>query len=84
MWIRFWRISYHASEAEALDYARQHADFPLSDNLMFRVVQRVADSDARHDEAMSLLTELEQLFPDGDAASRARALREKLQAKRKR
>jgi len=83
-WIRFWKVYHHASEEEALAYARQHAGFPLSDNLMFRVVQRMADDDARHDEATALLSELEQLFPEGDTASRARALREKLQAKRKR
>jgi len=82
-WVRFWKVYHHGTEEEALAYARQHADFPLSDNLMFRVAQHVANDDSRHDDAVALLAELERVFPDGDAAFRAKAVREELLAKKK-
>lgn len=83
-WIRFWTVYHKGSEDEALAYAREHPGFPLSDNLMFRVAERVADDDARREQASMLLAELRRLFPKGDAANRAERLRQQLENKPRR
>lgn len=76
-WVRFWKVYHHGPAEEALGYARAHPDFPLSDNLMLRIAEGFASKD-EDERAGGILNELERLFPDGDAAARGAALRERL------
>lgn len=85
-WIRFWKVYHDGPAHEALEYARQHQAFPLSDNLMLRMAEGLVDSAGKHDrdalsQVRAILAEMQQLFPNGDTKARADLLRDKLTKK---
>jgi hypothetical protein len=79
-WIRFWKLYHHGPVDAALEYAREHRDFPLSDNLMLHVAEGLF-SDKQYGRSREVLAELVRDFPDGDTHARAVALQEKLTKK---
>ncbi len=85
-WIRFWKLYQYAPQDEALQWARTHRDFPLSDNLMLRVAKRLFHQAGKHDQATfnrvrELIAELQRDFPDGDTRAQVLTLQEKLTKK---
>jgi hypothetical protein len=85
-WIRFWKLYYHGPVEDALQYAREHRDFPLADNLMLRVAEGLFNQAGKYDRAAydrgrELVAELLRDFPDGDTRARALELQRKLTKK---
>lgn len=85
-WIRFWKLYHHGPVENALQYAREHPDFPLSDNLMLHMAEGLFHSATKHDRATydrvrELVAELLRDFPDGDTRAQTLALKEKLTKK---
>ncbi len=76
-WIRFWKVYHHGPMEAMLRYAREHPEFPLSDNLMLRAADGLFEAD-RHGESREVVEELLRLFPNGDTRQPAERLREKL------
>lgn len=76
-WIRFWKLHYHGPERDMLRYARDHRDFPLSDNLMMGAAEACFQK-REYGLARETVDELLRLFPDGDTKSSAERLRSQL------
>ena len=82
-WIRFWKLYHHGPVDDGIEYAREHRDFPLSDNLMLRMAERLFHQAGKYDRATynrvrELVAELLRDFPDGDTRAEALRLQEKL------
>lgn len=76
-WIRFWKLYHHGSAPDALTYAREHKDFPLSDNLLLRKAQQCMNG-GDHSAGTELVDEILAAYPDSDVLPQARELRKKL------
>lgn len=76
-WIRFWKLHHHGPKEDMLRYAREHPEFPLSDNLMLRVADGLFEA-GRHGESREVVEELLRLYPNGDTKQPAERLKEKL------
>ena len=72
-WIRFWKLYHHGPAEDALDYARKHPDFPLSDNMLLRVAKDYLNR-KDYDQSRKVVDELLRDFPDGDARREATIL----------
>jgi len=79
-WIRFWKLYHQGPWDQALTYAREHREFPLSDNLMFWVAQKYFGQ-KEYDRSREIVTELFRDFPDTDTRARVLVLQEKLTKK---
>ncbi len=79
-WIRLWKLYHHGPIEDALQYARNHPDFPLSDNLMLRMARRLFGS-MQYARCRNVVFEMKRLFPDGDCRSRRLELEKKLRKK---
>ena len=85
-WIRFWKLYSLGTVEEATQYAREHPEFPLSDNLVLHKAERLFHQAGKHDKATYdrvriLLDDLLRDFPDGDTRAQALLLQEKLTKK---
>lgn len=76
-WIRFWKLYHHGPWDEALQYAREHRDFPLSDKLMLRVGEKLF-GEKEFDRSREVVGELLRDFPEGDTRQRALELQARL------
>ncbi len=79
-WIRYWKLYHHGPSGEALRYLREHADFPLADNLMLRVAEKLFHAHA-FAESRAVITELLAKFPGGDTRAAALDLQARLDKK---
>jgi len=79
-WIRFWKLYHHGPIDDALQYAQDHPDFPLSDNLMLRMAGNLFGS-KQYARCRKVVNEMAKLFPDGDCVARRIELEEKLTKK---
>jgi len=79
-WIRFWKLYHMGPIDDAVQYAREHEDFPLADNLMFRMAE-VYYQKQDYERARQLAAEVLRDFPNGDTRQRAIDLQEKLRKK---
>lgn len=80
-WIRFWKLYHQGPTDKAVRFAREHRDFPLSDNLLFRVAQRAASA-GDLDKATELARTLEEDFSTSDSGAHVQLLHEKIAEKR--
>lgn len=85
-WIRFWKLYHHGPTDEALRYAREHREFPLSDNLMLRMAERVFNRAGKYDfttyrRVRELGRELLRDFPNGDSRPAVQRLLKRLKNK---
>ena len=85
-WIRFWKLYSLGTVEEATQYAREHPEFPLSDNLVLHKAERLFHQAGKHDKATYdrvriLLDDLLRDFPDGDTRAQVLLLQEKLTKK---
>ena len=85
-WIRFWKLYHHGPVDDAIEYARAHRDFPLSDNLMLHEAQRLFNQAGKYDRdtynrVRKLVAEILRDFPNGDTHARALDLQQKLTKK---
>ena len=85
-WIRFWKLYHHGPVEDAIKYAREHREFPLSDNLLLHVAERLFHRATKWDRATynrvrELVGELLRDFPEGDTRAQTLSLQEKLSRK---
>lgn len=85
-WIRFWKLYHHGPVEDALQYARDNRDFPLSDNLMLRMAEGLCNQAGKYDRATynrvrQLVAELLRDFPDGDTRAQVLVLQKRLTKK---
>jgi len=76
-WIRFWKVYYHGPIDDAVEYARAHPDFALSDNIMLRMAQSLFQ-DKQFGRAREIVAEMSQRFPDGDTRAAVQDLQRML------
>jgi len=64
-WIRYWTLYHHGPVDDALQFAHDHSEFPLSDNLMLRMAEGLF-LDRQYARAREVVQSISQTYPDGD------------------